>query len=98
MVESGVAFDLVQLVVDDEIALTSRESTMLGMRAMSAPRLFDRLSPLRSVLGRRGVLGFQPTLVRVQKRAHGRHGLVEVACGRFWICRCSQTEASSGRG
>jgi trimethylamine--corrinoid protein Co-methyltransferase len=72
MVESGVTFDLGQLVVDDEIArmirhvlegipvnedtlllgdiqdvgwsgeFMSRESTLLGMRAMSAPRLFDR--------------------------------------------------------
>jgi len=72
MVESGVTFDLGQLVVDDEIArmirhvlegipvstdtlllgdiqdtgwtgeFMSRESTLLGMRAMSAPRLLDR--------------------------------------------------------
>jgi trimethylamine--corrinoid protein Co-methyltransferase len=72
MVESGVTFDLGQLVVDDEIArlirqvlegipvrpdtlllgdiqdagwsgeFMSRESTLRGMRAMSAPRLFDR--------------------------------------------------------
>jgi trimethylamine--corrinoid protein Co-methyltransferase len=72
MVESGVTFDLGQLVVDDEIAcmirhilegipvsedtllladiqdvgwsgeFMSRESTLLGMRAVSAPRLLDR--------------------------------------------------------
>jgi trimethylamine---corrinoid protein Co-methyltransferase len=72
MVESGVTFDLGQLVLDDEIArmirqllegipvsgdtllvgdirdagwsgeFMSRESTLHGMRAMSAPRLFDR--------------------------------------------------------
>jgi trimethylamine---corrinoid protein Co-methyltransferase len=72
MVESGVTFDLGQLVIDDEIArmirhvlegvrvsadtlllgdiqdvgwsgeFMSRDSTLLGMRAMSAPRLFDR--------------------------------------------------------
>jgi trimethylamine---corrinoid protein Co-methyltransferase len=72
MVESGVTFDLGQLVLDDEIArmihhilqgvpvradtlllgdiqevgwsgeFMSRESTLAGMRSMSAPRLFDR--------------------------------------------------------
>ena len=72
MVESGVTFDLGQLVVDDEIArmirhilegipvnedtlllgdiqdvgwsgeFMSRKSTLHGMRAMSAPRIFDR--------------------------------------------------------